>query len=167
MRQTFLEMQPVLPKSCGALLDIGSGLGGIDILLNDWYGHIPNIMLIDGADDAPVVKTHNQTFNSHAVSESFLTLNRVPWESLLFCAPESRWPSRPYDLIISLNSWCFHYAPEVYLDRVLERCHPATRIIVDVRRHKSEWHRHLRYAFKEGPTIIEGRKFQRKVFTLR
>jgi hypothetical protein len=57
------------------VLDVGSGLGGIDVLLNRHYlataGNPLEVALLDGIDDMPEVSFHDRTYNDMAVAIDF------------------------------------------------------------------------------------------------
>lgn len=159
-------MAPYLPEHCRALLDIGSGLGGIDAMLNRRYGGAVHVRLLDGTDDAPIVSLHDTTYNSMAVAADFLSKNGVRYLTCYSAhnASAARPDGTTYDLIVSLQSWCFHYAPDLYLPFVKPRCHAGTVLIVDVRSGKPLWRETMRAAFKEVACVSTRRKFNRLVF---
>jgi SAM-dependent methyltransferase len=129
-------LEPYLPANCEAVLDVGSGLGGIDILLARHYGDGLSITLLDGHDDRAQVRTHAETFNSMEVAREFLAANGV---GNVHCLDANSHPLPPapsfFDLVISLKAWCFHIEPDRYIDWVLRHSIAGeTRIIIDVRR---------------------------------
>lgn len=128
-----------LPKTCESILDVGSGLGGIDILLADHYQMKPAVTLLDGVDDDPVVTLHRKTFNDMRVAGEFLMLNGI--KRFDYVDPEKMNVSlhAPFDLVISLCSWCFHYEPGKYLAYVRKHCRPGATLLIDVRVAKGEW----------------------------
>lgn len=138
----YQEMRPYLPPACWALLDIGSGLGGIDVLLSRHYG-APFVNLLDGEDDPPELKLHRETFSSKQVAIAFQRANGVRSDRLFYYGPSATAAElcKPYDLVLSLGSWCFHYEPNEYLPRLLAGggLHMDTRVIVDVRKDKPGW----------------------------
>lgn len=167
LKQDFENILPFLPEKCNSILDIGGGMGGIDILLHRHFGN-PLISILDGENDPPKVELHSQTFNSFIVSSIFLAINGVSnffpisvnsVNSIKTPEPHS------YDLILSLKSWCFHYEPEAYLDFVKKYSHKGTVIILDVRTDKSEWLRTLVNNFMFEDKILSEKKSGRLVFT--
>jgi SAM-dependent methyltransferase len=157
-------LRPYLPAKCECLLDVGSGLGGIDAILSAHYGK-PTIMCLDGEDDSPVMVRHAKTFNDMDVARHFLQANGV--EDFVPVTPALLEPPRPCDLVLSLGSWCFHYAPDVYLDYVRECCHAETRVVVDVRTAKPEWLRSLTRVFTRQLGVAKtGAKYARHVLSL-
>lgn len=136
IEKDFASMRPWLPERCNALLDVGSGLGGIDARLNQHYGGDVAVTLLDGIADPPIVESHSQPFNDMGVAERFLRANGVRvFDSY---GPELGEP-RLFDLIISIASWCFHFPPSTFLPFISACCHRETVLIIDVRRDKPEW----------------------------
>jgi hypothetical protein len=168
--RTYLEIRTHLPEACsGASLDIGSGLGGIDVLLSRHYGGELNVNLLDGERDAPVMALHRETFSSEAVARDFLIANGVPANRIGYYTPASASLTKVWDLVLSLGSWCFHYAPDAYLPRLLEGggLHSDTVIILDVRRDKGEWASQLNAHLREVASIRITNKWARGVYALR
>ena len=163
LRQDLLDVQPHLPV--GSVLDIGSGLGGIDVLIDRASGGGVRVCLLDGVDDPPRMRLHRETFNDMQVAMDFLRINGVldsTW------TPPSRPRAQTFDLIISFGSWCFHYPPETYLEFVKLCCIPGeTAIILDVRRSKAAWAMQLSSAFKKIEVIRSGRKYDRILYRAR
>lgn len=159
----FASIEAYLPKVpfCSAL-DIGGGMGGINILLNEHYNGDFTTTIVDGINDPCVMHRHAQTFNNARIAADFLSLNGVPGISVQ--SPE--WDfntSNKFDLVISFASFGFHYPPSVYLDRIARIITPQTVLIFDVRRDR-DWERNFLEAFGPARIVAEGRKFQRMVF---
>lgn len=156
----FDSIEPYLPKDCRAILDVGSGLGGINALLNQHYGGECLVTLLDGVADRPVVDAHSRTFNDMQVAKRFLASNGVQYFDFIDAGAPEYAVARKVDLIVSFRSWCFHFEPSLYLPLV-RRCSVArhTKLIVDVRRNKPEWEDELRMAFQFIDVIYQGGKF--------
>jgi SAM-dependent methyltransferase len=152
-----------LPERCAAVLDVGSGLGGIDILLSRHYGGRPAIWLLDGHFDDPEVKAHNQTFNSMAVARAFLRDNGAMLKGTASGGDSPRGVA-VHDLVISLQAWCFHFPPAGYLSFVKSAMKPGATLILDVRRDRDDWRDELRGAFTEVGIAHSATKFERVVF---
>lgn len=148
LQRSLDEMQPYLPKVCWGLLDIGSGLGGIDVLLYHYFATEPFVYLLDGVDDAPEMKLHRETFSNERVARAFLRSNGVRSDRIRYYGPAAQDITAPYDVILSLGSWCFHYEPNQYLPRLMAGggVQWETRLIVDLRRDKPEWREQLKAA---------------------
>ena len=157
----FDALQPFLPASADRILDVGSGLGGIDILLAR-HLHNPEVWLLDGDDDSPVMVKHAQTFNCMRTARRFLEQNGV--SDVVTISPALEQQPAPCDLIVSLQSWCFHYAPAVYLDFVRSCCRPGTVLAIDVRRDKPMWQNQLDQVFTAQGVAMQGDKYDRRIY---
>lgn len=172
MANTYGTIAPYLPEKCEALLDVGSGLGGIDIMINRHYGGGVHVELIDGVKDVPVLTSHIKTFNSMEVAERFHRENGGKYFD--YCDPEAARDVKLWhtgsnaplkkDLIISFGAWCFHFPPSMYLPYVRACCKPGTVLILDVRYDKIEWYEELVAAFGQGKIIRAARKFNKYQF---
>lgn len=165
LNEQFLSMRSYLPETCSSILDVGGGMGGIDILLNGYYGGDCEVSIIDGRDDPPHVYKHRNTFNNIAFSSRFLRSNGV--EKFVPRFPGKLGNPKPYDLIISLGSWCFHYEPEVYLDFVLKCCHSKTILVIETRIQKPEWRKKLEETFDLIGEVDVRPKIERLIFKVR
>jgi hypothetical protein len=147
-----------LPPSCRSILDVGSGMGGLNVYLNEHFGGCCDVTLLDGVDDPPNVELHRKTFNHMQIARLFLGANGVEQVDFIDANDAHRRATRTYDLIVSKQSWCFHYEPQRYLDLVLSACHPRTKLIVDVRRQKPQWLGELLEVFRHDAIIYDGVK---------
>lgn len=162
LRAQYENIKPWLPSVDGKpvdVLDVGSGLSGISILLNEHYSGAVVPVLIDGADDKPKMSRHAETHSHSGIARRFLEANGLTLVGFGLLPIK-------FDLVISLSAWCFHFGPAVYLDFVTKCCTPDTVIILDVRRGKTDWNIDLAGPFREIAVIHEAPKFQRKVFRL-
>lgn len=166
----FGTMMPWLPEKCGAILDVGSGLGGINILLSRHYGDDAGIWLLDGESDAPTVEAHDRTFNNMDVAFRFLEENGTdqcgyfqPWVVRTVLGERTQASDR-FDLVVSLQAWCFHFAPHEYLAFVKNSANPGATLILDVRKDKPHWRDELRNTFTEIGVAISPHKYERVVF---
>lgn len=154
----FTSVLPALPRECQSVLDIGSGLGGIDILVAKHYPKQPKIVLLDGIDDEPVVKQSFKTFSNAAVADDFLRKNGVHQVGL-FDGGE-----RPFDLIHSYFAYGFHIHPGNYLQDILKVRHDKTVFIFDVRRSKREWLREFIEVLGQPKVLHQAEKYVRLAF---
>lgn len=169
LANTYHEIREHLPAMCWGLLDIGSGLGGIDVLLSRHYGDQPYVNLLDGEDDPPEMKLHRQTFNSMKIARDFLVKNGVRSDRFGYLTTKADFVVKPYDVVVSFGSWCFHYEPDVYLPLLLSGggLHSDSIIIVDVRNDRPDYDRQLRNALYQVAIVRRSTKFTRTVFRLR
>lgn len=161
-------MRPFLPPTCSAILDIGAGLGGIDVFLTRHYvaakQEPPLVILLDGEDDNPRMVRHKITFGSRKVALQFQRDNGVTKTD--YIAPESL-RVRKVDLVVSTGAWCFHFGPEHYLAYVLRCCNPGATIITDVRNDADQWLAHLLQYLEAVDIITVAEKRTRRVFRVK
>jgi hypothetical protein len=168
IEENFQEIKPYLPQTCRSILDVGSGLGGINARISEHYEFPPQITLLDGYDDLPVVNRHAETFNDYTVARVFLEKHGCPsvkWEDPVTASDTSRnrqQGSYMYDLVISYGAWCFHTPPEMYLHYV--KAYAGGLLILDVRKDKPEWFNTLIKEFKFERIIKVGKKYDRCLF---
>jgi SAM-dependent methyltransferase len=167
LHSEFDMIEPFLPRFCSAVLDVGSGLGGIDALINEHYGGDLSVTLLDGKDDPPTVTAHSKTFNHMGVARQFLRMNGVQKMTWIDANDAHRYTLRTYELIVSFRSWCFHTPPEQHLALVMEACAPRARLILDVRRDKPAWLDQLSSSFRRVDVIYAGAKTQTILFEAR
>jgi SAM-dependent methyltransferase len=168
MEREYGEIRPHLPRRAVAILDIGCGVGGIDVLLHRHYG-TPRLYLVDRTETSGKIwygfQERGAFYNSFDATRRVLLGNRVPEKDLRFrevneeCRldiPES------VDLVISLISWGFHYPVEVYADQVRALLRPGGRVILDVRK-DTDGKAQLEARFPRVTVISETRKKERVV----
>lgn len=137
----YESIRTALPEQCSAILDIGCGIGGIDVLLNRHYAaRQPTFYLLDKTQVDSVYygfKSRGAFYNSLEVAKEVLTANGVASENVVLvqATDDNRIEiAGPIDLVISLISWGFHYPVGTYLERVHELLRPGGYLILDVRR---------------------------------
>lgn len=174
LHSIYNNIKPYLPDDTwNSILDVGSGLGGIDIILYHHYlnkGNKPHIALLDGTDDSPVVVKHAETFSNADVALSFLTTNGLNSCDCSFLSPEGCTKPRfdmdlRFSLVVSFASYCFHFSPKVYLDFIRSTTTPKCVFIFDVRKNKPEWLQMLKDGLKFKTKIHDAAKWERLVFT--
>jgi SAM-dependent methyltransferase len=139
MRETLEQLRPHLPARLEHVLDIGCGLAGIDLLLARAYpGAHFTLLDRDGFDTRRRVgwAKHVADFGAYnhlAESDRFLHINGVQRRRYAtHDIGREPFPRKPFDLVISLLSWCFHYPADTYAHLI--RLAPGGVLIVDVRR---------------------------------
>lgn len=109
----FDMIEPYLPESVNSIVDIGCGMGGIDVYLHRKYPDA-RITLIDGDGHEAGIKPeygfvdNYNTYNSRSATESLLHANGV--HGFEWAEPEHI----DADLIISLLAWGFHFPLKTY-----------------------------------------------------
>lgn len=131
---TYESFKPYLPDD-GVILDIGCGMGGIDVLLDRHYGGA-DITLLDKHGVSPVINAgFHQTPDTFAHYHSFdlalemmraNNVDRVETVDML----RDAFPRRKFSVVISLLSWGFHYPISTYTPRVKR----GGVIIADIRK---------------------------------
>lgn len=149
-KQTFFEEFPKfyqlmwkLNQSLGVnnfpnntkILDIGSGVGVIDLLLLKQNPTL-NIFLLDKEDlvlNPNVFYAEDYFFyNSWNPVIDCIENSNLNKDSITFLDTTDDWPQE-LDVITSYFSWCMHYPKEVYWDRVLKHLSPNGMLVIDIR----------------------------------
>lgn len=157
---------PFLPERCRGVLDIGSGLGGIDALIHRHFSRRPPLVLFDGdVAEPPESVFHADAFSNAAAARHFLVMNGC--RAFAYRSLSEGFPEQPFDLIVSFASWCFHFNPETYLGQVQRCMLKNTVLIVDVRRDYKTWIAILDATFQREAVAWENDKLQRIVYHAR
>ena len=138
----FERLRPHLAAHCRSILDVGSGVAGIDAPLYHHYAaDSPRVLLLDRTSIQERIfygfERDGAFYNSLDVARDLLRANGVPDDRIVTieAAPDFQIaPEREIDLALSLISWGFHYPVATYLDRVHALLAPGGRLILDVRR---------------------------------
>lgn len=155
------SISPALPTECARMLDIGSGLGGIGLLLARKYGPDLHVDLVDGLNDPPEVQSHIRTFSNRSVALDFYRANGHTNVEYSYPAPADR---TPVDLIVSFAAYCFHLYPPDFFDLVKEMSHEKTVKIFDVRRTRRDWVEMTIREWGKPVVLLQGEKFVRLAF---
>lgn len=161
MWSEYISIKDQLPESAENILDIGCGIGGIDIYLYKHYKNSSNIFLIDkSAIDDNLhygFKDQGSFYNSLLLTRTFLIENNVPEERIFVQEANAENIiefNQQFDLIISLISWGFHYPVATYLKSAFDKLKTNGMIIIDVRK-DSNGIEELKEEFKEVNIIKE------------
>ena len=133
----FNSIKNYLPKNPKNILDIGCGLGVINIYLNDYYSKKTYFTLIDkNYVDKKVAygfKNNSESYNKIEITKDFLILNGFKTEQLqLINADENFVLNNKYELIISLFSMGYHYSIKNYIDIIKKKSTKSTKVIFDL-----------------------------------
>lgn len=142
MVQEYASIKDHLPENCASALDIGCGIAGINIFLNEHYkGRNVKFFLLDKSkvenDVFYLFNNKGAFYNSLELACDVLSANGIARENINLVEANDRNEinvDQKVDLIISLISWGFHYPVSVYLDQAYEKLAPQGRMIIDVRK---------------------------------
>ncbi|NLF32218.1 MAG: hypothetical protein GX591_15185 [Planctomycetes bacterium] len=141
VREDLDGLRPVLPDVPAGrpirILDIGAGLGGIDVLLDRHYEGRTELHLLDKHGLSDIFYGYRKQaafYNRIDLTRTFMEDNGVP-ASRVHChnIDTDGFPTGAFDLVISLLSWCFHYPAATYAENVAVALAGGGVLIVDVR----------------------------------
>jgi SAM-dependent methyltransferase len=136
MENEIQRITPVLPEKVDVVLDIGCGLGGIDVMLYRHYQGNVDLCLIDKTEVTGKItyRGGREFYNSMSVTHQFMVSNGVdPSRIIMQEATEDNRIlfDRKFDIIISLISWGFHYPLDTYLLEVEQKLASPGILIID------------------------------------
>tara|TARA_Y100000591_G_scaffold169062_1_gene145757 strand:+ start:194 stop:889 length:696 start_codon:yes stop_codon:yes gene_type:complete len=117
------------------VLSIGSGIGGVEVLLNKKFN--THISLIEKNYVSKKIKygwdeKNQEAYNNINLLEKFLINNGVEKKNInLFDFDKDKLPNDKFDVIISLYSLDYHYDFEIYKDYLLKVLKPDSILILD------------------------------------
>jgi len=138
MNNEFDEIQKFLPKSAENILDIGCGIGAIDIFLNKYYNNLSKFHLVDKNYISKKIvygfsRSETEGYNNLYTTKNFLLANKVDEKNIcIYDIDKDKLSEINYDLVISLVSWCYHYPLETYLSYLRQSTHNKTIFIIDI-----------------------------------
>lgn len=143
----YESIKKALPRrSAGRIniLDIGAGMGGINILLYMHYvklGVRPHIYLLDKDQIDNKVgygySTKPSAYNKLNQTEAFLWLNDVPQDK---CTCTTEYPIHvQFDVVLSFISCGFHYSVSEYISFIKNSIHAKTILIFDIRKFSGQF----------------------------
>lgn len=141
LARDYESLRAFLPERATALCDVGCGVAGIDVLLFHHYGGPDDLQvhLVDKTATSELVtygyKGDGEFYNSLELAAETLAANGVPPRQVHTheAGTDGRLPAGPFDLVVSLISWGFHYPVATYLDAAHEALTPGGRVVLDVR----------------------------------
>ena len=168
MTKEYLSIKDYLPEPCASILDIGCGIGGIDVFISKHYGDKHSILyLLDKTsieDDIDYgFETKREFYNSLDLAKTMLMSNGIAekYIYLIEATDQNEIPiSDKVDLVISLISWGFHYPVETYLDKAYDVLVEGGSMIIDVRIGTNGIDL-LNNIFRKVDVILEEKKFHR------
>ncbi len=126
-----------LPKSINSIMDIGCGLGIINIFLNKFYNNKPIFYLLDkNRIDRKIsygFSSNYESYNNLSETKDILLNNNIDKDQIhLFDVDKEIKINNQIDLVISLKSMGYHYPLEGYLKLFRKICNENTIFIFDV-----------------------------------
>tara|TARA_B100000242_G_C42976696_1_gene453330 strand:+ start:164 stop:892 length:729 start_codon:yes stop_codon:yes gene_type:complete len=133
-----------IPKGTSSILDIGCGIAGLDIILNEYF-NFSKIYLLDKTQIEETIwygfKEAGAFYNSLELAKETLVLNNVEEKIIeLIDAPNNgliALKKETIDLVVSTISWGFHYPIDFYLKSVFDLLNKNGLVILDLRLGKS------------------------------
>jgi SAM-dependent methyltransferase len=162
----FKTIKDWCPGRVDSILDIGCGLGSVNILIARYiYPLYINIIDGDGTEDKRTSFHENtKAWMDRKVTRDFIQRNVSPVCDVRDYPPD---PSLTIesDLIISLKSWGHHYPVSMYLGLVQRSLRSGGRVIMDIRIGRGDGLRAMHEGgFKYLDTTYETPKCKRMVF---
>lgn len=143
MIKDYNMIKSYLPEHTSNILDIGCGLGLIDIALNQHYQGNVNLHLLDKtneiSEDTSVRGFNKQYifYNSMNATRHTLVDNGVNYEKLFTYEVSDKSieqiRANKFDVIISLLSCGWHYSIETYIDLIKQTLSETGILILDIR----------------------------------
>ncbi len=167
MESEYSKLKQYLPQNANSILDIGCGVAGIDVFINNHYTNKINIFLIDKTEiDKNVYYNYEKRgsfYNSLKVAKSLLEINGVDSSQINLqeatASNEIKFKQK-FDIVISLISWGFHYPVLTYLDEVYKKMNKNGILILDLRKHTGG-EKDIEKRFANYQIIFENKKYMR------
>lgn len=136
-KKEFDTFKNFLPKNLDNIMDIGCGLGIIDILLNNYYKNEINFYLLDKNKIDVKIKygfsRNYESYNSLKETQNLLLKNDINIDQLnIFDVDRKIEINKKIDLVISLKSMGYHYPIDIYIKLLKNCCDANTIFIFDV-----------------------------------
>ena len=140
LEEEFSALSPYLPQTASAVIDIGCGIAGIDVLIAARYPQASLFLLDRTKTDQKIYYGMNERgafYNSLDISRKVLEMNGVAPGRIHTQEATGRNEvmfEEAFDVVLSLLSWGFHYPVSSYLAAVYEKLKPAGVLILDIRK---------------------------------
>lgn len=139
MVREFQSIEAFVNPNTTDILDIGCGIGGINVLF--WQklkGNVELSLMDKTRTDAIYYgfKSDAAFYNDFGLTEAFLVANGVERKKISFNEAgkgQITAIGKKFDLIVSLISWGFHYPLDYYLEEALAALKSDGCIILDLR----------------------------------
>ena len=134
-RREIEAIKDYLPKNVENIMDIGCGLGIINIYLNQIYNNQPNFFLLDKNRIDKEIKygfsSEYESYNDLNQTKNLLLNNNINFLHTIDVEKDIKIENK-IDLVISLKSMGYHYPIDQYLKLFRTCCDDNTCFIFDV-----------------------------------
>jgi SAM-dependent methyltransferase len=122
-------------------LEIGSGISILGLILSQVYKNIDFYFvdnnLIENIINTPFYNNnHHAFYNKFNVIKDCVSESNINENKIHLLTPDNIWPN-DIDIISSYGSYCWHYSPDVYLNRLEEALLPNGHLILEVLHHEN------------------------------
>ena len=133
----FETFKHFLPNSVNNIMDIGCGLGIINVYLNNFFGKKPIFFLLDKNRIDKKIKygfsSNYESYNDLNETKNILLENDVDRSCLYLIDVEKQFQiNKKMDLVISLKSMGYHYPINTYIELFKNCCTKDTVFIYDI-----------------------------------
>ena len=133
----FNTFKNFLPNSVNTIMDIGCGLGIINIYLNNFFKKKPTFFLMDkNRIDKKInygFSSNYESYNDLNETKNILLENDVGSECIYLFDVEKQFQiNKKMDLVISLKSMGYHYPINTYIELFKNCCTKDTVFIYDI-----------------------------------
>lgn len=165
----FETIKNNLPLECSYVLDIGCGIAGIDVLINNFFNSKtqPDFHLLDKSYTEKAIwydyKSSGAFYNSLQLALKVLELNGVDAEKITLHEvgrSESWKEANKFDLVISILSCGFHYPVETYINSIYNCLKKGGVLILDIRKGTDGLEK-IKSKFGNTEIILSSEKFYR------
>jgi len=123
-------------KSGQKILCIGSGIGGLEILIQKYFNEINFTFIEKDYVSKKVIygwdNNNSEAYNSINLLEKFLTDNKMKKSDFsIVDFDKNKLPVKKFDIVISLYSLDYHYDIKFYIDYLKKICTKDTLLIFD------------------------------------
>jgi len=143
----FLLEHNIFKKDPDAtVLDIGSGIGTVDLFLQQYTGstfHLLDKDLNENLEEYEFYSKDYKFYNDRKCTVDAIETTKLDFNKFALLDPESELIT--YDVITSYGSWCWHYPLEVYWNKVKNNLKSNGKLYLDI----------STYAMANNPNLIK------------
>ena len=138
IKEEFETIKKYLPDNVKNIMDIGCGIGLIDIFLNNYFTDCQKFYLLDKNNiDSKIVYGFSDNYESYSIAnitKNFLINNNIQEQKLNLIDVSKNFSIKPnsVDLCISLVSMGYHYPFSTYLETIKNASNSNTVFIFDI-----------------------------------